>query len=126
MEGIIKVCSFNEIIPLKMLSKESVDFKDNGKTVYIGYFEDDLIVGVVGYQWIGNKIRYKTDGVRKTHRNLGIYKKLFKYRDSICKPMKAKSITAFCTNKSVGTYIKNGFCIKKTNGNISFVERVNL
>lgn len=124
MENVIRICGYNEILSLKSLTKESVDLKNNGKTVYLGYFENGLIVGVVGYQWVGQKIRYKTDGVKISHRGKGIYNKLFQYRDNICKKMKSKGITAFCTKMSLGTYLRNGFKIKSVNNGITFVERV--
>lgn len=119
----IRICSYDEIRALKSLSKESVDFHNNGKTTYIGYFDNGEILGVVGYQWIGTKLRYKTDGVKSSCRGRGIYTKLFAYRDSLCSKLAAKSTTAFCTSKSIGTYLKNGFKVKSINKGITFVER---
>lgn len=123
-EPVIRICRYEEISPLKFLTKESVDMKNNGKTIYIGYFENGCIIGVAGYQLIGSKIRYKTDGVSPEHRGKGVYQKLFAYRDSLCSKLYSYSTTAFCTKMSVGTYLRNGFKIKSIKNGVSFVERL--
>ena len=120
----IRRVDFESIKPISFLHKESVDFKDNGVTSYIGAFIDGRIVGCVGYQFVGNVMRYKTDAVHPDYRNMGIYSKLWTVRELECAG-KSSVTTAFCTKKSIHQYLKNGFEVQSKRGEIAFVKRVN-
>lgn len=95
--------------------------KDN--TTYIWAYIDDILVWVVWRRKVWKNIRYKTDYVKKEYRWKWIYKLLFQYRDHICK---WHEVNAFCTEKSIHTYLKNWFTVQKIWKNwIYFVFRKN-
>lgn len=120
----IRKVSHSDVKLLSFMQNESVDFKDNGETHYIGAFVDGKIVGCVGYQFVGKVMRYKTDAVHPDYRNKGIYSKLWTVRELECRG-KSNITTAFCTKKSVHQYLKNGFEAQSKRGEITFVKRVN-
>lgn len=119
----MRVVNYNELKPLLSLRGESVDVKYNPKTTYIGAFMDGCIIGVVGWMMNGQVLRYKTDGVLPKYRGMGIYSKLWDERERMCRG-KAKTTTAFCTEKSLAKYIASGFNVVRT-GKITFVKRNN-
>jgi hypothetical protein len=106
----------------KLMRKEQVAIKkDDKNTKYITAIKNNRILGCVGYQKIGNTIRYKTDFTHPNYRGIGIYKQLFKERDNIIGNNK---ITAFCTSKSIGTFLNNGFGVQRVGKNgIKYVVR---
>lgn len=119
----VRTCAYDELKPISVMTKEGVALHDNGSTLYIGCFDGDKIVGVVGFQRLGSKMRYKTDYVRPEYRGRGIYSMLFKHRDMICTRMGCKVFTAFCTKMSAATYLRNHFKKKSEKNGIIFVER---
>lgn len=74
--------------------------------VFLGYFIDDKLVGVVGR----TKNRIKCFYVLENYRRKGIGTWLL---DAIC----LGSLTAYATDKSVNLFIKHGFKIKSQNRN---------
>lgn len=108
----------------KQFTKEHVDVKEVEGTHYLGAFANGLLVGCCGWVMIGSVLRYKADCVLRNYRGNGIYEKLFKFRELSTVHLYRKKTTAFCTDKSLNTYIRHGFCSITTNGNgITFVER---
>lgn len=118
-----KIIQHADLFPLKELQKESVDFHFTPNTTYIGAFIGDKLVGVCGFAIIGSVLRYKTDGVLKEYRGKGIYSRLFNEREKMCKAIFKKRTTAFCTSKSVGMYLANGFIGQRARNGITFVTR---
>ena len=117
----IKQCKYEDLFPLRNMRKESVALKDDGVTKYIGAFIESEIIGCVGYQEIGNKIRYKTDYVHPKYRGMGIYSLLFKEREKLFEGR--NEITAFCTLKSLNCYLSHGFKKINQKKGITFVKR---
>lgn len=95
----------------KKLRKERVAItKQDTKTKYLGYFEDEQLVGVVGWLDMGNgHIRYKTDYVDSYFRGKGIYTHLYKSRNFLIFQNRVSYITAYCTPMSLPMYLKNNF-----------------
>ena len=110
-----------------LLRKERVAIKkDDGKTNYLGLYDGIKLIGVVGWQKIGEgHIRLKTDYIRKEYRGKGGYSKLWKVRwNEIVLLYKPKQFSAFCTEMSLPKYIKEGFTIqKKSKNGIVYVKR---
>ena len=66
---------------------------------YYGCFIDDELIGVVSY-------------VKEEHRNKGIYKMLWNYRDGEIKESD-KQVYAHCNVDSLKYFINNGYSIEK-------------
>lgn len=115
--------TFEELRPLFSLKKEKVDFTPNSKTSYIGAFDDQKIVGVIGWQMIGHVLRYKSAGVLPAYRGRGIYSKLWDVREQYAAGLSKKKTTAFCTPDSLPKFIKEKFFRISKRGTITFVER---
>lgn len=122
MECKTKIVKYKEVEQLKCMKKEGVDIKDDHKTTYLGAFYDNKLVGVVGWRMLGNVLRYKTDFVLKEYRGKGIYSKLWKEREDLCDG-KNRTVTAFCTEKSISMYLSCGFKVFKE-GRVKFVKRI--
>lgn len=105
----------------KIVEKERVDLKENW-TTYYWYFLDNILVWFI---WVLEKdktIRFKSDYIFKEFRWNWYYKELFNFRLNLFKK-KNKEISAFCTEKSIWTYLKNWFNIINKNKNwIYFVK----
>lgn len=115
-EQAIKFCS--------QFAKERVDAKRVCGARYIGAFVRGKLVGCCGWVLIGSVLRYKGDCVLQNFRMNGIYELLFSERDKITETIPRKKNTAFCTAKSLRTYLRHGFCSITTKGNgITFVSR---
>lgn len=119
----LKIVTNSDLSPLKHISKEGVDFKDNGVTTYIGAYFNNRIIGCVGFQKIGGTLRYKTDCVLESFRGIGVYRMLFRAREEYCANIPRTKTTAFCTSMSLPAYIASGFVVKSIRNGISFVER---
>jgi hypothetical protein len=106
----------------KMMKSERVGIKKtDSKVKYLCAEVKGRIVSCVGYQMVGKKVRYKSDFTLRQFRRKGIYSSLFKKRD---KMFKNEEITAFCTNKSIGMFLKEGFKVEKeTEKDIKFLTR---
>jgi hypothetical protein len=79
---------------------------------YIGCFIKDKLVGIVSYVEHDEVIYLCHAYVNKKHRNKGIYKLLWNYRDSVLQN-KDKSLYAHCNVDSLKYFINNGFSIEK-------------
>lgn len=120
----IRIVPFSELQPLMCLRKEHVDLKPGSKTCYACAYWMGQAVGVVGWQMVGSTLRYKSGGVLPKYRGLGIYTMLFSFRERLCSTMPYAKVSAYCTSKSLPTFIKNGFKAVKTLPNgITIVER---
>jgi hypothetical protein len=98
--------------------------KEDTKTEYLGYYLNDNLVGVVGYQKINDKhIRLKTDFVRLQYRGRKIYSDLWESRINrilLCKP---DVLSAYCTEMSLPKYLKSGFEVQSVGKNgITYVK----
>lgn len=110
----------------KLVENESVDLKDNW-TIYYAWKIWDEIVWFVWVMLVWKNIRYKSDYVFEEHRNKWYYDMLFDAREKIVLGAfknKFPTITAFCTSKSIWTYLRKWFEIQSKNKNwIYFVKR---
>lgn len=115
----VKITTFEDIKHLvAKANKESVSVKKDDKTTYITAFLNGEIIGFVGYMEIKDAIRYKSDYVIPICRGKGIYHLLWDERDKIIRSKYGEvEKTAFCTPKSINTYLKNGFEKVKLNSN---------
>lgn len=106
----------------KFMRRERVAFNSNDDASYIAAFSGNIMVGVVGWQFVGETLRYKAAFVMPEFRNHGIYAELWKRREKATADFKGK-ISAFCTPLSLPYFIKNGFAVvsKRKNG-ITFVQ----
>lgn len=104
----------------RLLRKESVAFRSNDGTKYLGYLDKNKkVIAVVGYKDMGkNHVRFKVDWVHPNYRGNGYYKKLFSTRIKYVKDFfpNLVKISAYCTEKSVNVYIENGFQASGKNG----------
>lgn len=119
----IEPITYKQLLSLKSLEREGLDFKYYPNAVYLGAFVDDQLVGCVGFQRVGKSMRYKTDGVLPAYRGYGIYSALWKAREEM---NSAVTVTAYCTAKSLPMYLNHGFealSVNKKNG-VTFVKRV--
>jgi len=123
----VKKLRYEEIKNYKsMVEKESVDLKKNW-TIYYWWFVDWELVWFVWVMLVWNNIRYKSDYVFKEHRWKWYYDTLFDVRDKIVQwaVKKWTKITAFCTNKSIWTFLRKWFVIENKNKNwIYFVKKI--
>jgi len=122
--------NYGQISKFKSLAeKEQVQIKkDKGKTRYLGAYNYHHLIGFAGWAIIGEKIRYKADFVYKKWRGMGVYTKLWEAREKevlkIIKDKEIKSITAYCTKRSLPMFLKNGFnVVSKQKNGITFVEK---
>ena len=111
------------------MRKAGVAFKAQDTTTYLGmYDEKGILAGVVGWQKMGDAVRYKTAYVKATHRGQGIYKALWQARDEAVKQAFGKGvrITAFCSPNSLPTFLQNGFVEVKKNAKsgVVFVQNI--
>lgn len=115
----IKMTTFEDIKHLaSKANKENVAVKKDDKTKYIAAFLNGEIIGFVGFMEIKDTIRYKSDYIIPFCRGKGIYHLLWEERDKVVKNKYGEvEKTAFCTPKSINTYLKNGFEKVKTNNN---------
>ncbi|MDR2084346.1 MAG: GNAT family N-acetyltransferase [Bacteroidales bacterium] len=105
----------------KQFRNSRIAFRLNDGCKYIAAFDENKLVGCVGFQRIGETMRYKIDFVLPEYRKKGIYTKLWELREI---QNKCSETSAFCTEFSLGMFLKNKFEIHnvKKNG-ISFVKR---
>lgn len=98
--------------------------KEDKKTRYLGYYIENNLVGVVGYQFINDKhIRLKTDFVRLQHRGKKIYSSLWESRINLILLLKPEVLTAYCTEMSLPKYLKSGFEVQSVGKNgITYVK----
>jgi predicted GNAT family acetyltransferase len=76
---------------------------------------------VIGFCCLDNK-KCTHAYVSPNHRGNGVYSQLFHLRQT---DFKNQTITAVCTNKSVNTFLRNGFKITKQTKNYTFVTKTN-
>ncbi len=98
--------------------------KEDTKTEYLGYYLNDNLVGVVGYQKINDKhIRLKTDSVRLQYRGRKIYSDLWESRINRILLYKPEVLSAYCTEMSLPKYLKSGFEVQSVGKNgITYVK----
>jgi hypothetical protein len=98
--------------------------KEDTKTEYLGYYLNDNLVGVVGYQKINDKhIRLKTDFVRLQYRGRKIYSDLWESRINRILLYKPDVLSAYCTEMSLPKYLKSGFEVQSVGKNgITYVK----
>jgi len=110
---------------IKLGKKERVTFDNPDNAYWFGSFDGDKIVGCVCVV-INPKTktaRFKSDYVRVEYRRLGVYSALCIVRMNFCIRHKVKKATAFCTPKSIGKYLADGFAPASKRGDITFVEK---
>ena len=79
---------------------------------YYGCFIKDELVGIVSYVEHPSVIYLCHAYVKEEHRNKGIYKLLWNYRDSKIKEYN-KPVYAHCNVDSLKYFINNGYTIEK-------------
>lgn len=107
------------------LRKERVAIKKtDSKTEYIALYYEDNPIGVVGWQYMGKgHYRLKTDYVNPAFRRKGYYSELWKTRISLIFTNKVETLSAFCTEMSLPTYLKNGFTAISNKNGITYVKK---
>lgn len=120
----IQKIDYRKALSLRCMEKESIDFKYYPNCEYLGAFVDGQLVGMVAWQMVGQSLRYKSDCVLPAFRKRGVYSALWKARDEATKDVKRASVTAYCTQMSLGMYLSKGFRQGKTNRyGITFVKK---
>ena len=108
----------------KQFVKEHVDAKFVNGAHYLGAFVHGKLVGCCGWVLLGSVLRYKGDCVLPNYRMNNIYEGMFYMRDARTQNIPHTKTTAFCTAKSLNTYLRHGFCSVTTKANgITFVSR---
>ena len=105
----IKKISYKEVN--KEFSEIKPDLLDEFATYY-GCFIKEELVGVVSYVEHPSVIYLCHAYVKEEHREKGIYKLLWNYRDSKIKDSD-KTIYAHCNVDSLKYFINNGYTIEK-------------
>jgi len=108
-----------------LVGKESVSMANPDGAIWFGaYNEEKLLLGFNCLVIKKSSARLKSDYVFKEHRGLGIYNKMFQYREEYAKMKNIKSMSAFCTKMSIGTFMRYGFVPMSKNANgIIFVKK---
>jgi predicted GNAT family acetyltransferase len=105
----IKKVSYKEVN--KEFSEIKPDLLDESATYY-GCFIKEELVGIVSYVEHPSVIYLCHAYVKEEHREKGIYKLLWNYRDSKIKDSE-KTIYAHCNVDSLKYFINNGYSIEK-------------
>jgi predicted GNAT family acetyltransferase len=105
----IKKVSYKEVN--KEFSEIKPDLLDESATYY-GCFIKEELVGIVSYVEHPSVIYLCHAYVKEEHREKGIYKLLWNYRDSKIKESE-KIIYAHCNVDSLKYFINNGYSIEK-------------
>lgn len=105
----IKKISYKEVN--KEFSEIKPDLLDESATYY-GCFIKEELVGIVSYVEHPSVIYLCHAYVKEEHREKGIYKLLWNYRDSKIKDSE-KTIYAHCNVDSLKYFINNGYSIEK-------------
>ena len=105
----IKKITYKEVH--KEFSDVKPDLLDEFATYY-GCFIKDELVGIVSYVEHPSVIYLCHAYVKEEHRNKGIYKLLWNYRDSKIKESN-KPVYAHCNVDSLKYFINNGYTIEK-------------
>lgn len=118
----IKVITFEEIKPhIKEAEKESLSFCQ--KTKYLGYFDNENLVGFAGVIVHKRSVTFKNGFIFKPYRGKGYYKQLFSYRLNL---FRGYVIHANCTPMSINLYLRCGFkIVKKYKNGITGVKYEN-
>lgn len=114
---------YSDLKPYKsQVEKESVDLKESW-TMYIWAEIQGKLAGFVWVMKVWNNLRYKSDYVFDDFRGKWVYDNLFKAREEITAKLDM-DVTAFCTSKSIWTFLRYGFDIQSKNKNwFYFVKR---
>jgi len=110
----------------KQMRKEQVAIKKTDDvTKYIAIFREENPIGVVGFQKISEThFRLKTAFVIFGMRGKGIYSQLWDARMQEVLSQKPKTLSAYCTTKSLPKYLKEGFEVVSSNKNqITYVKK---
>lgn len=123
----IKIINYTELRHLsKLFTAEQVAAK-NDTTIYMGLFNAGILIGFVGLLNIGEgKFRYKSDWVDSNFRGMGIYSKLWQYREKFVAENYPDEIqiSAYCTEMSLPKYLSEGFKVQnETTKKIKYVKR---
>jgi len=105
----IKKITYKEVY--QEFSEIKPDLLDEFATYY-GCFIKEELVGIVSYVEHPSVIYLCHAFVKKEHREKGIYKLLWNYRDSKIKDSE-KTIYAHCNVDSLKYFINNGYSIEK-------------
>lgn len=100
---------------IKPLTKDEallflIDGKKEGlcfcaSTEYYGYFENSRLVGIAGLIMYSNKVVFKNNFVIKSHRRMGICRKLFDFGMGIVLSKGIKKVEATCTKMSLPMWL---------------------
>jgi predicted GNAT family acetyltransferase len=80
--------------------------------IYYGAYIKEELVGIVSYVEHPNTIYLCHAYVNEEHRNRGVYKLLWEYRNMKVKEL-GKTITAHCNVSSLKHFLDNGYKIEK-------------
>jgi hypothetical protein len=103
-------------VSYKEVEKEFVDIKPDlldETATYYGCFIKDELIGIVSYVEHPHVIYLCHAYVKEGHRNKGIYKMLWNYRDMRIKDTE-KQVYAHCNVNSLKHFINNGYNIEKS------------
>jgi hypothetical protein len=103
-------------VSYKEVEKEFVDIKPDlldETATYYGCFIKDELIGIVSYVEHPHVIYLCHAYVKEEHRNKGIYKMLWNYRDMRIKDTE-KQVYAHCNVNSLKHFINNGYNIEKS------------
>lgn len=117
--------SFEQIETYKsVVKKERVTLDNPPEAVWFGAHQNNELVGFAAAVIKKKSARLKSDYVFKEYRGKGIYNELFKHRLQYVKEQNVKTVTAFCTKLSLGTFMRYGFKPYSQNRyGIMFVKR---
>lgn len=121
---IMRLATFDEVKPFRAQAlKERVTMDNPPEAIwFIAEQAPGEIVGFCCAVIKGLLARFKSDFVLPAFRGRGIYQIMFVYR--MANVNGVKMITAFCTPKSLKTYLRNGFVVQTQRRDITFVKKV--
>lgn len=122
--GPVELVTYEGVRHLKaQMNRERVTLSPGGE--YLCIRQGDAVIGVVGLIYLSpGKVRFRSDYVVPAFRNGGLYDRLFRARMAAVQNGAHTALTAFCTQKSLSTYLRYGFrSVKAQNNGITFVRR---
>ena len=117
----IKNIKYSDTIPFhKQGRKHKLIFHEY--TNYIGYFRDEKIIAIAGYQILKDKAILRSTFISPEFRKQGIYRALTNWRLAFLENKDIKNIELTCTSMSIKYHLKNGAKIIKQFKNFTKVK----
>ena len=122
---LIKEISYEDTFDFHNLGKkDGLIFKED--ISYIGYYENDILIGIAGYEEKNKKAILRCTYVLRDYRGKGIYGELVRYRLDILKSKGFNVVESTCTEKSLYYHLRRGAKIIKSYKKYTKIKYENL